>query len=477
MLAARDPRAAVARRVTWIVVGVVAALFVLYAWITPAHFASFNVRAYHRDQYNLLTDGMLEGHLYLKEEIPPGLIAMADPYNPNTNGVYRYQHGLWDQSYYDGKCYLYFGVTPVLSLFLPFRVLTGGLRMPQALAVLVYTSLALVFAAGLLGSLRRRYFAESPPWMMGAGVLLVGTANIACYLLSQSNIYQVAIACGMCFSLGSLYFLTRAFERTRRRLVYLFAAGAFLALAVGSRPHFAATGVLLFGIAVFELWRRGSLDLRTFGAFVLPFATGGAMLAMYNFLRFGSFTEFGAKYQLAIIDMRRVGMFGISHIPSTMYFMFLQPPTLNGKAPYLHPMPKLPSWLDKPEVFLLERVTGLLTSTPFLWMIFVALGVAWWRRGRSPAPLPKLELAWIGVSSAVLVLVLSMTGGTMRYLADFASLLDLAAVVAWFWVDRRLADAPRAQAVSRGVGLLLILVSAAIGPTLALPPPSHYMDG
>lgn len=477
--AAPDGRAATETRLRWLVGIVLAVLFVLYAWMPPGHFNAYSPRGHYQDQYNLLTDGMMEGHLYLKEHIPPGLIASPDPYNPHTNGEWRYKYGLWDQSYFEGHCYLYFGVAPVMTLYLPFRVLTGGLRVSNQLATLIYTFGSLLFATGILLALRRRYFRETPPWMTAAAVALIGTANLACYLLSQSNIYQVAVACGMCFSVGAVYFLVRAIERSQRRTVYLVLAGSFLACAAGSRPHFAVTSTLLFGATAIALWQRGDATVRRLAAITVPLSIGGGFLGLYNFLRFGNFLEFGARYQLAIVDMRTMSMFGVDHIPSTMYFMFLQPPTLNGEFPYVHPMPKLPTWLKQPNGFLLERVTGLLTSTPFLWIALIALAYAAFRprRGAEAKPFPRFELGLLMICATFIVTVLSMTGGTMRYLADFATLLDLSAVIAWFYLDQRLALSPKARLASRSVGLVLILISVAIGPMLALPPPRHYMDG
>ena len=175
--------------------------------------------------------------------------------------------------------------------------------------------------------------------------------------------------------------------------------------------------------------------------------------------------------------MRNMGMFSVSHIPSTLYFMFLQPPTLNKTRPYLHPMPSLPSWLSRPPGFLLERVTGLFVSTPFLWVLFFAVGAALFRRSAVGRSFPKLETVFAGAFIGLVVLILSAGGGTMRYLADFATCLDLAAIVAWFYVDQRFAERPGARVVWRGAGALLIVVSAIIGITLGQLPSHYYMDG
>ncbi len=76
--------------------------------------------------YNLLVQGFRAGQLSLNKDAPPGLTQLADPYDPVANARYRgafYQ--LHDLSYYRGKLYVYFGVTPALLLFWPYVALTG----------------------------------------------------------------------------------------------------------------------------------------------------------------------------------------------------------------------------------------------------------------------------------------------------------------------------------------------------------------
>ena len=143
----------------------------------------------------------------------------------------------------------------------------------------------------------------------------------------------------------------------------------------------------------------------------------------------------------------------------------------------MHPKPQLPTWLARPDGFLLERIAGLLVWNPFLWIIAFALVIAWVQRKAPPRPFPRLELTSIGVSVGALLVVLSMAPATMRYLADFAALLEITAVISWFYLDQRLAAAPRLRRVSRVVGVILLLVGVVFGPMFALAPPTHYMDG
>ena len=87
--------------------------------------------------YNLLVDGFRAGHLNLKTEAPLGLTQLADPYDPAANAHFRLgSDRLYDLSYYKGRLYLYFGVTPALILFWPFVALTGH-YLSHRLAVVI----------------------------------------------------------------------------------------------------------------------------------------------------------------------------------------------------------------------------------------------------------------------------------------------------------------------------------------------------
>ena len=87
--------------------------------------------------YNQLVQGFRSGQLNLKREIPPGLAELTDPYDPAANRSYRLkgEYPVQDLSYYKGKLYLYFGVTPALLLFWPYTALTGSYLLHKDVVV------------------------------------------------------------------------------------------------------------------------------------------------------------------------------------------------------------------------------------------------------------------------------------------------------------------------------------------------------
>ena len=74
--------------------------------------------------YNLLVRGFQDGHLSVKREAPPNLGDLAKM-------KWEDNYDLDDLSYYKGKLYLYFGVTPAVALFWPYVGADGALPVAQ----------------------------------------------------------------------------------------------------------------------------------------------------------------------------------------------------------------------------------------------------------------------------------------------------------------------------------------------------------
>ena len=152
-----------------------------YVWTVRSSGESWNFGEEQRDYYNLLIDGWLEGQLHMKVEVPQALLALKDPYDPARRPAGL---GLHDASYYKGKYYVYFGAAPVLTLMLPFRVVTG-VDLPLPAAILGFVFGGFVASAMLLRAVRRRYFVDTPPAVVLGGVAVLGFAALGPVLLRR----------------------------------------------------------------------------------------------------------------------------------------------------------------------------------------------------------------------------------------------------------------------------------------------------
>src|SRR5215469_11084981 len=153
-------------RIRCIIYGLVCALVIgIFAWSAqPGELELISSEA--RDAYyNLLVQGFQSGQLNVKRDPAPGLATLSNPYDPsvNTTDVWDVHHLAYEMSYYNGKLYLYFGVTPALVLFWPYEILTGR-YLDHKNAVVVFFAAGFLVAAGLLHAIWRRYFPAVKIW-------------------------------------------------------------------------------------------------------------------------------------------------------------------------------------------------------------------------------------------------------------------------------------------------------------------------
>lgn len=78
----------------------------------------------YMDEYERITESFLNHRLDFDMEPDPKLLAMENPYDPQAR-IDNEVPFRWDSAFYQGKYYMYFGVVPVLLLFLPYRLITG----------------------------------------------------------------------------------------------------------------------------------------------------------------------------------------------------------------------------------------------------------------------------------------------------------------------------------------------------------------
>lgn len=321
-------------------------LFGIGASMTASGGYLFRNIAPHQEQYNDLADAFLHGKLYLyRSEVPDWLIAMDNPYDTVARDRLSEENGTgyyWDAAYYNGRYYVYFGVLPVLLLYLPFRALTG-MALPNAVAILMFGLLYLAALFYLLYALLCRYGRpERTPFLLylllGA---LVATASGVFSLFAYPDLYSVPILAGlftMCAGLG-LWLRAKRQDGTYSG-IRLFFGSLFVALTAACRPQLlllAFFALPLFGSAVFR--ERTLFSQKTWRATLalcLPFLLVALPLCFYNAARFASPFDFGANYNLTTNDMTvrgyRVGRLGLA-----AFTYLFQPPSLTAAFPFLSP--------------------------------------------------------------------------------------------------------------------------------------------
>jgi hypothetical protein len=417
------------------------------------------------DYYNMLTDAFLSGRLSLLVEPSKELLSLPDPYDPSLNEGLR----MHDASLYNGKYYAYWGLTPALVLFIPFRVIFHK-DLPDNLAVALFCFGGLVWSVLLLNLLIKPYFTDTPFWMRFAAVSCLSLSNVAPYILRRPAVYEVAIASGYFFLFGGLYWLLSGVLTEGRARSWQFSVGSlFLGLAVGSRPHYVFAGVLLP-----LLWWKFSREKHHYrvkeamgelACLSIPFFVCVGLLGLYNYARFGSWTEFGQNLVLAGRNVRRGRLFSPHKILPSLFRYSLAPSQIDLEFPFFH-LPK--------GVHNLEPVAGILANIPFINILF--LFPLYFSRSKNES---NVLLSWTMGSfvllAIALVCIVSSVGATMRYVVDVSSLLLVPALLLWFYFDEQLSEQRATRHVLRIFSIVSIVYGCAFNVAISMTGPQDLL--
>ncbi|MGA2605150.1 MAG: hypothetical protein ABSG14_13060 [Verrucomicrobiia bacterium] len=408
--------------------------------------------------YNSLAQGFRAGQLSLKKEAPPGLSRLSDPYDPTANEPYRIgPDHLQDLSYYKGRLYLYFGITPALILFWPFVALTGH-YLSHRQAALIFSGMGFLASVGLVRALWRRYFPEVSVWVVAACALALGLATCTPLLLARCDVYEVSISCGYAFTMLALAAIGKAVHCSSQRGRWLAAASLAYGLAVGARPSLLFGAIILL-VPVVQARQERCPVWALLAATISPITFIGLGMMLYNDLRFDNPFEFGWRYQLAGARQLARQSFSLSYLWFNFRVYFLEPLRWTARFPFLHEIaaPPLP-----PGYYNVEGAFGVLTNIPLVWLA-LAVPLAWRNRPEQSA----LILRWFVAATALLFGVCALTLGcfwasTLRYEVEFLPALLLLAAVGILGLDRALADRLVWRRAARGGWGLLLGFSVAL---------------
>jgi len=432
------------------------------------------------EPYNLVVEGFREGHSWLAKEAPPELAKAANPYLFATYRPFLGPPwGVIDLSYYRGHLYAYFGVTPAVLLFWPYRMLTGGF-LHQAHAVLLFCILGYALSVGLGVAVWRRYFPEVG---RSAGVvlsLLLGSVTTLPVFLVRPGLYEVSISCAFALVMLCLAALWKAWHLEAGRAPWLASASLAYGLAVGARPSLLYGAAVIFLPAAASLWARVRGGVRTpwardLAATLAPIAAAGAGLAAYNQARFGSALQFGHDYQLSGNDVFGTKSFAARFLWDNVRLYFLEPLRWHAQFPFVW-APACPPLA--PGHLPVEFFFGTATNLPILLAAALApLACAFASRAGGTG------LSWFAATLGALFLVVAVTicayaGATSRYLLDFIPAL---ALLAWIGVVGLHCKAAtqrftgyRVVPLLRGAAVAAFAYSVAVGWLLAVALSAFY---
>jgi hypothetical protein len=439
-------------------------VFTYYLWTASSSGNAFRFGQKQTDYYNLLSDALLAGQLHLLITAPAELARLGDPYDPDANAPYRQYH---DVSYFGGRYYLYFGVVPALTLFIPFRL--SGIDLPEGFALVLLLFGGVVLQLALVRSVVRRWVPAAPFVLLIACLFLFSFSGFAPFILRRPRVYEVAVASGFFFLSAAALCLGGAREGPpgNGRLAF---ASLFIGLAIGSRPHHVLAVPFLIMAVVWRARTRygGSVRRATpeLLAAIGPVSLCLAGLLLYNHARFGAWTEFGQTYILGEYNHPRLELFSLNYLPSHLFIYFLAPPTVDLNFPFFHLRPAVYPPLPHPRFFF-DPISGLLPCVPLaaLGALAPLLRIRYGRQSSFPLILAITMLAQGLLLAAFISCYL---GASARYFIDFAPLLLMAAALTWLQLDILLQHRRAGRIVLNSALFLLLAYGTVVNLAISL---------
>ena len=384
-------------------------------------------------------EAILMGQLHLDIEPSEGLLNATFPQSPAYRNIHNIAASPWDHVFFNGRIYSYFGIVPVLILFLPFYLITG-IPLAPIVATFIFSVAGYVAILFLWRELVVKFTKNIPYpiYLTGLITALFGTNFI---ILLQNFHYGTAAAGGLTFSIWGFYFIlyaVRAESFDEIKTKYLCFGGLCMALAVGCRPTMLLSSLLVPFILFPTIYSAFPLNvtlqniearkkiLINILALMIPYVLIGSGLAWYNFSRFGSVTEFGTTYQLTAESMSMMTQSGIlgniRRAFDGIFSYLLTPFNLNPRFPFITP-------IASPLVF-----TGHTHNHPVIGAFMMP--ITWFLPaiffiGKKDSVKNALHIiAGMFILSIILVLAASVLIGMIpRYVADFYWLILLTALL------------------------------------------------
>ena len=322
-----------------------AALIVPALWIV-------NIERYKNDEHSIVKDFKAEygnqmtqeivdafelGQTNLNIDMNEALTQLENPYDRSQRETSDLGYIPWDHLYYGGKYYSYYGIAPVLLVFLPYHKLTGY-YFPTSWAVCIFSILGMIFLTKLYLCFVSKFFEKIRSSIAILGLLIIQLSSGIWFCLNLKSFYEIAQTSGfLCVTIGAFFMLSSNVIGEGKIKNYRVALSTlFLSLAVLCRPTLAiyCIAALFFIYAGFKKKKETLTDEKKskvgffapyFLSAFIPFVVIGSVQIFYNYARFGNPFDFGIQYSLTINDFTSTHFHTHLSVIGFINFLFIQP--------------------------------------------------------------------------------------------------------------------------------------------------------
>lgn len=418
-----------------------------------------------------LVDAFEKGQTSLLKEPSEELLALENPYDWSMRGSAGAE-AEWDHVLYDGKYYSYYGIAPVILLYLPYHKLTGHYCSTN-LSVLLFSLIGLLFLGMTYLAFVKRWFRKIPSGCVIAGLAILFSACGIWFSVGRTLFYEISISSGFAFVTMGAYCLISSnilgqVGQGKVSLVRTALASLFLGIAVLCRPTLAVyaicacvyfiVGIPKAGVILEEGTVNGVNKVRRIGYIlcaVLPLAALGVTQMWYNFVRFDSPLDFGIQYSLTINDFTNSQYHTHFVLIGLLNYLFAMP-AFSAEYPFITtPFSKM-------------EVNGYYFSDSgnTSGILFLALPVlAYFFCCKALRKLPDRKSQWknallVGLPCVIMPLVIICSiwesGYAIRYTADFSWEIILGAYIILFFLYEKTKNETKKELVRKFMAVSMV---------------------
>ncbi len=378
-----------------------------------------------------MVDAISHRSLSLLTEPSKAFLQLDNPYDTNVRDsvVSRGKDYIWDAAYYQGKFYMYFGILPVLIIFLPYHILTGQYLKIGYVGFLL-SFVVIIMLKEILCKILKRYLDKIPFQLVIYFLIMLCAGSLVLYLNGSIRFYEIPIISGLLCVLLGINFMLQSMEQEDKKYRYIALSCTFMALSVACRPTDLLASLIIIPYLLKQLIEttkqikyNKKLLIKCILAICIPYMIVGIALMWYNFARFGNVFEFGAKYQLTIQNMTTLKS-RIFTIPVGLICNLFSIPNVIPDFPFITNHNKIVTFFGY--YYIENMIGGLFILAPICFACFFIKGI--YQKTKNKALKWGISLLLI-TGSMIAVVSIVMAGSTERYLVDYAWMFVLAGIL------------------------------------------------
>lgn len=375
------------------------------------------------DSILMQTEAFANGSIPLLEEPDEKLKNMENPYD-NVKRSDENINYLYDVAYYNGHYYNYFGIAPIITSLLPFRLITG-MYFHTYIFNFIYIFGIAISLYFLYKKLITKFVKNISllNFYLGYYAILFG-ANILTLLRGAK--YDIVVSAGIMFLIISINLSLSIYNNPKYKYIKLILLGISTALIVLSKPNLIVYYLIILFLVLKSMKNISVKEKIKDSIWIaVPLGIFAIFQMIFNYLRFDSILEFGAKYQLTSFNMIYCMKMSFGKIYAGIMEYIFRIPMINPlEFPFVF-INTNTSLVSVNEVCYENRLIGLI-AIPIMWIYIFSNNIL---KNEKDSEL-KVFIKICVIASVISIILNSFFGGIAEvYAIDFKLILSICAVI------------------------------------------------